>query len=32
MVAGFFHDHLLVPHDRAEDALAVLDRLSKTGR
>jgi hypothetical protein len=31
MVAGFFHDHLLVPHDRAEDALAVLDRLSKTG-
>ena len=26
-VAGFHHDHLFVPHDRADDALAVLDAL-----
>lgn len=31
MVAGFFHDHLLVPHDRADDALAVLARLGDSG-
>ena len=27
-VAGYFHDHLFVPADRAEDAMAVLERLS----
>ena len=31
MVAGYFHDHLLVPHDRADEALAVLGRLSTAG-
>lgn len=31
MVAGYFHDHLLVPIDRAADALAVLERLSAKG-
>lgn len=27
-VSGFFHDHLFVPADRADDALAVLNELS----
>ena len=27
-VSGFFHDHLFVPADRAEDAMAVLRGLS----
>lgn len=27
-VAGFFHDHLFVPEDRAEEALAALKRLA----
>ncbi len=27
-VAGFYHDHLFVPEDRAEEAMAVLARLS----
>ncbi|MBJ8343809.1 ACT domain-containing protein [Antrihabitans sp. YC2-6] len=27
VLAGFYHDHLLVPADRIDDALAVLDRL-----
>ncbi|MBO6766505.1 ACT domain-containing protein [Maricaulis sp.] len=27
-VAGYFHDHLFVPVDRAEEAMAVLERLS----
>ena len=27
-VSGFFHDHLFVPEDRAEEALAVLRRLA----
>jgi GNAT superfamily N-acetyltransferase len=27
-VAGFHHDHLFVPHDRAADAMAALDELS----
>lgn len=31
VVAGAFHDHLLVPAARAEDALAALERLSSTG-
>ena len=28
-VSAFFHDHLLVPDDWAEDALAMLERLTK---
>lgn len=28
VLAGFHHDHLLVPHDQATDAIAVLERLS----
>ncbi|MCA0308340.1 MAG: ACT domain-containing protein [Actinobacteria bacterium] len=32
VLAGFHHDHLLVPFDRAEDALAVLEGLSSAGR
>lgn len=28
-VAGFYHDHLFVPEDRATDAMAVLERLSQ---
>ena len=24
VIAGFYHDHLLVPEDRADDAVAVL--------
>jgi hypothetical protein len=28
MVAGYFHDHLLVPSDRAQRALAVLEALA----
>lgn len=27
-VAGFYHDHLFVPEDRAEDALRVLTRIA----
>lgn len=27
-VSGYFHDHLFVPTDRAEDAMAVLERLA----
>ncbi|MEU4081397.1 acetyltransferase [Streptomyces venezuelae] len=29
VVAGFHHDHLFVEHARAQEALAVLDRLAK---
>jgi hypothetical protein len=29
VLAGFFHDHLLVPKDRADDALVVLRRLAR---
>ncbi|MEM8560150.1 MAG: ACT domain-containing protein [Bacteroidota bacterium] len=29
VVAGFYHDHLFVPHDRAEEALAALEALSQ---
>ncbi|MEU5920589.1 ACT domain-containing protein [Streptomyces sp. NPDC047141] len=29
VVAGFHHDHLFVEHDRADEALAVLDALSR---
>jgi hypothetical protein len=28
VIAGFHHDHLLVPHDRVDDALAALRALS----
>ncbi len=31
VIAGFFHDHLLVPFDRVDDALAALTALSATG-
>lgn len=31
-VAGFYHDHLFVPADRASDALACLQRLADTAR
>jgi hypothetical protein len=31
MVAGYFHDHLLVSYDRADEALAVLARLGEAG-
>jgi GNAT superfamily N-acetyltransferase len=31
-VAGFHHDHLFVPHDRASDAMAALDELRGAGR
>ena len=28
-VAGFYHDHLFVPEDRAEDAMAILAQIAK---
>ena len=31
VVAGFHHDHLFVPWERREEALAVLQRLSQSG-
>lgn len=31
VVAGFYHDHLFVPWQRREEALAVLQRLSQSG-
>ncbi len=31
VLAGFHHDHLLVPLDRREDALAALQRLATSG-
>ncbi len=31
VLAGFHHDHLLVPLDRADDAMAALHRLSSGG-
>jgi uncharacterized protein len=31
VVAGFFHDHLLVPWDRADEAVALLRGLGTTG-
>ncbi len=30
VVAGFFHDHLLVPFDRADEAVAALEALRAT--
>jgi len=27
-VSGFYHDHLFVPEDRAEDAMAILVQLA----
>ena len=32
MVAGYFHDHVLVPSDRAEEALKHLENLSLAAR
>ncbi|MEO0743334.1 MAG: ACT domain-containing protein [Bacteroidota bacterium] len=29
VIAGYYHDHLFVPHDRAEEALAALRALSR---
>jgi hypothetical protein len=29
VVAGFHHDHLFVPHERAEEAVAVLEDLAR---
>ncbi|GAA2847906.1 ACT domain-containing protein [Streptosporangium fragile] len=29
VVAGFHHDHLFVPHDRAADAISALERLAE---
>lgn len=31
VIAGFYHDHLLVPHDEAERALGILRRLAAGG-
>lgn len=31
VLAGYFHDHLLVPADRADDALSTLETLSTQG-
>jgi hypothetical protein len=31
VVAGYHHDHLFVPHDRAAEAVAVLERLALGG-
>lgn len=31
MLAGFHHDHVFVPADRADEALSLLQRLSRTG-
>ncbi len=31
VVAGYHHDHLFVPWDRREQALAILQRLSQSG-
>jgi hypothetical protein len=28
VVAGYFHDHLFVPHERGEDAVALLEALA----
>jgi hypothetical protein len=32
VIAGFFHDHLMVPWDRGHDALAVLEQLVREAR
>ncbi|MEM9997158.1 MAG: ACT domain-containing protein [Bacteroidota bacterium] len=29
VIAGYYHDHLFVPHDRAEEAVATLEALSQ---
>lgn len=31
MVAGYYHDHVFVPADRAEEALRLLEELAKAG-
>ncbi len=32
VIAGFFHDHILVPLDRADDAIAALEELATSAR
>lgn len=32
LLAGFHHDHLLVPHDRADDAIAALEALAEASK
>jgi hypothetical protein len=32
VVAGFHHDHLFVPHERAEEAVTLLSSLAREGR
>lgn len=32
VVAGYHHDHIFVPTDRADDAMATLERLSASAR
>ncbi|MET7645540.1 ACT domain-containing protein [Streptomyces sp. NPDC005426] len=32
VVAGFHHDHLFVPYDRADEAVAVLEKLAAESR
>lgn len=32
VIAGFHHDHLLIPADRAREALTILQRLSRRAR
>lgn len=32
VIAGYHHDHLLIPHDRVTDALEILTRLSTAHR
>ena len=29
VIAGYYHDHILVPHDRAADAIAAIESLSR---
>ena len=32
VVAGFYHDHLFVPQDRVQEAVAALRKLSGSGK
>ncbi|MEO0357116.1 MAG: ACT domain-containing protein [Pseudomonadota bacterium] len=31
-VAGFYHDHLFIPEDRADDAMTALDAMARAGQ
>jgi hypothetical protein len=31
-VAGYYHDHLFIPEDRAEEAMAVLEEMAREAR